>query len=219
MQYKCNYCDPTTKKGEKPVKTVDTDIHEFVKDEKNKYYHLECFREHLIKRKKIADEGEISEITNKLFEKTKIDIVENIQKDAFLKWIMNFYDGSLPAYFLIKLQSIRNGTHESINEPINYETLLDIYTYMEKYLEKRAAIKKIERVSQRMNYDLAVVLGNYGEYKKFKQKQKGFRANENEIDRQIEVENKISKRNVTDNQKKTDNEDFNIADIMDDLLL
>ncbi|PLR99520.1 hypothetical protein [Bacillus sp. T33-2] len=218
MLYKCNYCDPVAKKGEKTIKSVDTERDTFIKDDKGKYYHLECFKLHLSKRKKIIDEDEIKLIIKELTAKTQLVAKENTEKDHFLKWIMNFYDGSLPSYFLKKLQSVRDGTHESINEPIAYGTLLDIYQYMERYLLKIAAKKKIENVSQRMNYDLAVVLGNYGDYKKFKHKQQGFSAEKNEVDKQIKIDNKLS--NIDKANKNQDhNKEFDITDVIQDLLL
>jgi hypothetical protein len=223
MLYKCNYCDPVTKKGEKPVKTVDTEIHNFIKDDKGKYYHLDCFKQHLIKRKKITDEEIISLTVNALMLKTEIEVKESIEKDRFLTWIKNFYDGSLPTYFLKKLQSVREGTHESINEPIPYETLLDIYQYMERYLQKIAATKKIENISQRMNYDLAVVVGNYGDYKRFKYKQQGFSADKEEIDKQIKIDNKLT--NIDKNKQikrmseSDDDKEFDITDVIGELLL
>lgn len=220
MLYKCNFCDPPAHRGEKSIKTVDTDKMDFIKDDKGKYYHLECFEKHLIKHKKIEDEDERNEIISRLLELTKSETLENTQKDIFLKWIMNFYDGSLPKYFLMKLQSVRSGTYEGLNESIDYETLLDIYTYMEKYLQKIAMNKKIEKVSQRMNYDLAVVIGNYGDYKKFKRKQHGFAVDKNEVDKQIKVDNKLANRS----EPKVPNgniegKEFDITDIIDELLL
>jgi hypothetical protein len=223
MLYKCNYCDPITKRGEKPIKSVDTEKDLFLKDDKGKYYHLECFRQHLIKRKKIMDEEIIDQITGEWVAKTEIEVKESTEKDKFLKWIINFYDGSLPAYFLKKLQSIREGKHESINEPITYETMLDIYQYMANYLQKRAATMKIENVTQRMNYDLAVVIGNYGDYKRFKRKQHGFSVNKEEINKQIKVDNKLA--NMDKNKKNMeqiesdDDKEFDITDVIGELLL
>lgn len=221
MLYKCNYCDPTAKRGEKPVKTVDIEVDDFIKDDKGKYYHLECFKLHLVKRKKIADQDEIDNIVSELVVKTAIEVKESREKDKFLTWIMDFYDGSLPAYFLKKLQEIRDGKHVSIKEPITYETLLDIYQYMARYLQKIAASKKIESISQRMNYDLAVVVGNYGDYKRFKQKQKGFSANKGEVERQIKVDEKlteIAKQKGNEDQSNEDKE-FDITDVIGELLL
>lgn len=223
MLYKCNYCDPTVKRGEKPIRSVDTEIQEHIKDDKGKYYHLECFRLHLINNKKIVDEEVIGQIVSGLMAKTEIEVKESTEKDKFLKWVMDYYDGSLPAYFLTKLQSVREGKHESINEPITYETLLDIYQYMARYLQKIAATKKIDNVSQRMNYDLGVVIGNYGDYKKFKRKQQGFSIEKEEINKQIKVDNKLA--NIDKNKKNKgqpesdDDKDFDITDVIGELLL
>lgn len=219
MFYKCNHCDPTVKRGEKPIKTVDTDKHLFIKDDKNKYFHYECYKVYLQKRKNLNEE-EIEVILERMLRKSELEIKENTEKDKFLKWIMNFYDGSLPSYYLKKLNTVRKGEHEGLNEAITYETLLDIYQHMEKYLLKIAARKKIANVAQRMNYDLAVVIGNYGDYKRFKSKQTAFSLEKTEVDKQIKVDNKLKvmKNNVQEVSNEEDKE-FDITDVIGELLL
>lgn len=220
MLYKCNYCDPTItkemrKKGMKPVKSIDTEKDEFVKDEKGKYYHVECYKKHLSQRKKMNEE----EIENKLRERLEVtqkEIKEAEAKDRFLRWIMEFYDGSLPSYFLKKLQLVREGKYEGLNEPIDYLTLLDIYQKMEKFLRKNALKKNFQNVTQQMNYDLAVVVGNYGDYKRYIEKQKKNEITINDIDKQIEVTNKVISK--TDNGQQEEKE-FDITDVIDELLL
>lgn len=214
--YKCNFCDPITKRGEKPVKSINAETDEFIKDDKGKYYHLSCYKKYLKDKKKLAD-IEIEKIINDCQEKRKLEIKENKEKDRFLQWIMNFYDGSLPAYFMTKLQKVREGTHEGINEPIDYLTMLDIYQHMENYLRKLRAKKQIKNITQQMNYDLAVVIGNYGNYKKYKAKQEQNVVSKNDINKQIEIEEKV---NAIKNNKeyKDDDSEFNLTDIIDELM-
>jgi hypothetical protein len=220
LLYKCNYCDPTItkemrKKGMNPFKSIDTEKDAFVKDEKSKYYHIECYKKHLAQRKKMNEE----EIENKLRERLEVtqkEIKEAEAKDRFLRWIMEFYDGSLPSYFLKKLQLVREGKYEGLNEPIDYLTLLDIYQKMEKFLRKNALKKNFQNVTQQMNYDLAVVVGNYGDYKRYIEKQKKNEITINDIDKQIEVTNKVISK--TDNGQQEEKE-FDITDVIDELLL
>jgi hypothetical protein len=214
MKYKCNYCDPVTKRGEQPIKSIDTDGDDFIKDEKNKYYHLECYKLHLKKRKKKSDE-EISQIVSDRLKEQQVEIQEAKEKDRFLTWIMDFYDGSLPSFYLKKLQSVRNGTHESIREPIDYATLLDVYGHMRNYLNKVAAKKQFNNITGRMNYDLAVVIGNYGDYKRYKERQSRSTIEESKIDNQLSMDKKVK----SVQQQKGKKDEFDITEVMDDLLL
>lgn len=220
MLYKCNYCDPTlTRKmreeGVKAKKSINTEIDEFVKDEKKKYYHINCFKKHLRERKKMDDES-IESLLQERLKVTQEEVKETEQKDKLLKWIMKFYDGSLPTYFLKKLYSIRDGSFEGINEPVTYDTLLDIYIHMENYLRKRAAKMQIQNTTQRMNYDLAIVIGNYGDYKRFKERQKRNQVEETQIIKQTEVDKKITSVKKHASNKE---DDFDITDVIDELLL
>lgn len=221
MFYKCNHCDPTiTKKmrdqGLKPTKSINVENDSFVKDEKNKYYHIHCFKEHLRKRKKMNEE-QIETTLEKRLEITIREMQESEERSNFLQWIMDFYDGSLPSYFLKKLKDVREGTYEGLNEPIEFLTLLDIYEHMANYLKKLAAKKQIQNVTQQMNYDLAVVVGNYGNYKRYKEKQKlehdKSESATNAINEQEKVQTAINKK------KDSQNDEFNLSDVLDDILL
>jgi len=217
MLYKCNFCDPKLtremkEQGLKPIKTIDTDYDEYLKDEKGKYYHVDCYRQHLRKRKKMNEEDIELKVEERI-EISKIEVLENEKKREFLNWVMDFYDGSLPTYFLKKLQMVREGTYEGLREPIDYETLTDIYSYMANYLNKIAAKKKLKS-AQRMNYDLAVVIGNYNDYKAFKERQKKNSVDKVEIDKHTAVTEKVKK---AEKIKKKD--EFDITDFMDELLL
>ena len=212
MNFKCNHCDPTVRRGETPIKTVDTEKHAYIKDENKKYYHLECYRIHLSKKKKMSEE----EIDTKVVERLKAqesEMKELEAKNAFLNWIMNFYESSLPSYYMKKLKSVNEGTYEGLNEPIDYLTLLDMYEHLDNFLRK-IAMKKRLKTSAQMNYDLAVVVGKYGDYKRFKAKQQVNQVTEKEIDKQTNVDQKVKQASKV--EKK---EEYDIADYMDELIL
>ncbi|AJA41420.1 hypothetical protein AXJ14_gp102 [Geobacillus virus E3] len=91
-------------KGIKPVKSIDTEKHEFVKDEKGKYFHAECYGYYLLEKKKMN----VEEVDRKVAERlliTKKEIREQEEKDKFLRWIMDYYDGTLPSYFFKEIKS------------------------------------------------------------------------------------------------------------------
>jgi hypothetical protein len=217
MNLKCNFCDPTiTKKmreqGQKPVKSINTETDSYVKDEKGKYYHEQCYVHHLKKRKKLNEEEAIEKLEERKLI-TELEVKELIEKDNFYNWIMSTYEAPLPAYYCTKISKIRDGSYEKVHEPIDYKTLLDIYQKMEKYLKKQSIKKGIKIVGQRMNYELAIVLSNYGDYKNHLAKQK------EEINKQKEIDESIKEKKRFKEKKKSKKEEFNLSDVMDELLL
>lgn len=219
MQLRCQVCDPPfTKemrsKKIKPNKSINTDTDDYVKV-KNGYYHDECYIKYLtIKKKKSLEEAEKK--LKELKMQQENELKELRDKEKFLNWIMDYYDGSLPTYFLKKLQSVRDGTYEGIPEPIDYSTLLDIYQHMAKYLNKLAVKKNFQKTVQRMNYDLAVVIGNYGDYKKYKKKQRANIELKSNLDNLIKEQERINQFTKTVKKNK---DTFNLADVLEDITL
>lgn len=218
MFLKCNHCDPTiTRKereeGIKPVKTIDTETDNVIRYKK-KYYHHDCFVEHMSQKEK--SEEEIYEIIAECQREQEDIIKENAEKDSFFTWIMDFYDSNvIPEYFMMKIHHVRIGKYKGLREPIDYVTLLDIYQHMERYLRKLSMKKEFAGIGQHMTYDLAVVVGNYEDYKRYKQKQELNKGNEGGVDRQINVDEKVKKAQ----QKESKSDEFDITEVIDDLLL
>ncbi|PKR83523.1 hypothetical protein [Heyndrickxia camelliae] len=221
MLLKCNYCDPKISKemkanGIKPIKTINTSSDQYIKDEKGKYYHVECYVQHLIKKK--YTEEEARKKLEERMEITKNEIQETLDRDEFFQWIKNYYDSSLPSYFCMKVSEIVKGTHDQVNEPISYVTLLDIYRTMAVYLHKNAMKKNFKKTGQRMNYDLAVVIGNYGDYKKYKERER--QSNLSKIDIESKIHESKNYSNIIKKVNKKDkNDEFDLLDVMDELLL
>lgn len=217
LKLKCAFCDPVTRRGSKLViKSIDTDIDDYLRDEKGKYYHTACYKEYL-KSKKNKNDDEIAEIINRCKSEQEEVLKEAREKDKFLKWIMEYYEtSSLSSYFMKKLQEVRTGRYQGLKEPIDYVTLLDIYNIMKNYLNKIASKKHFSNIGQRMNYDLAVVIGNYGDYKKYKQKQVEKEDINKQVDDNIEINKRYKEVKKTVDESKTN--DFHVSDIIDDLL-
>ncbi|MCG7317629.1 hypothetical protein [Brevibacillus laterosporus] len=217
MFFKCNYCDPSVKRGEKSIKSIDSKKDDFLQDQRGKYYHTNCYREYLsLKKKKKDDEIEviIQSIKDSQLEKSQIQ--QN--KRDFYKWIKSYYDTDLPAYFCIKISSIVSGKHEQIHSPVGYDILLDIYKHMERYLSKNATKKSFNSISSRMNYDLTVIISNLGDYKRFKNKQNEDMKFSKKIEEDIKKD-RINRERIKRVQQKEEKDTFNIMDIMDDLLI
>lgn len=218
MNLKCNYCDPVFTKemkerGDKPIRSINTKTDDFVKDEKGKYYHNECYVLYLMNRKKINEEDAIQKL-KEVINLNKNELNKLNYKNEFYTYIKEFYDTSLPAYYCTQISNIVSGKSNKVNEPIAYEVLLDIYKHMERYLKKNAMNKHFKNIGQHMNYDLAVVIGNYGDYKKFKAKQK---QNQND---KVDILKSIKEQvNVNKIYKQKDSDNYSIMDDLDDLLL
>lgn len=204
------------KQGIKPIKSINTEKDEYIKDEKSKYYHSECYVNHLINRKRMNEDDarEKLNIQMKLMEE---EVKKQKERDGFYQWIMDYYESPLPAYFCIQVSKIVNGTHDRINEPIDYPVLLDIYKKMAVFLNKNATKKGITKIGQRMNYDLATVLGNYGDYKKYIEKQQQDEIEKKEVENKIIESKRFNKHMEQKNEQRQD--EFDLLDVMDDLLL
>ncbi|MGG1659503.1 hypothetical protein [Brevibacillus sp. NRS-1366] len=212
MKLKCNYCDP------KHVKSIDSETDDFIRDnDTKKYYHTDCFKLHLKIRKRLTDEEIESHVAERISFREQ-EMREKIDRDNFFQWLMNYYDTSLPSYFYMKVQSVRTGEHELVKEPIDYETLLDIYQHMESYLNKLAAKKQMS-VSSRMNYDLAVVIGNLGDYRRYKAKQITANVEAMEIENRLEDSKVVQEIHKQRREKNKSANEFDITDVMDELLL
>ncbi|GED73054.1 hypothetical protein BRE01_67560 [Brevibacillus reuszeri] len=212
MKLKCNYCDP------KNVKSIDSETDDFIRDnDTKKYYHTDCYMLHLKTRKRLTDEEIETRVSERVAYREQ-EIREMIDKNNFFQWLMNYYDAALPSYFYMKVQSIRTGKHELVKDPVNYETLLDIYQHMESYLNKIAAKKQMS-VSSRMNYDLAVVIGNMGDYRRYKAKQLTANVEAMEIETRLEDGKIVQEIHRQRREKNKRANEFDITDVMDELLL
>jgi hypothetical protein len=165
---RCQYCD---KPG---FKSIDIEVDDYIKTLDKKYYHTNCYREYLNKKGKLFEE--ISGEVQFLKEVMSKELQEEVEKDQFYKWIKEYYNATIPAYYAISITEVRNGTHKYSNEPIDYATLLDLFQHMGNYLNKNANKltsngREFKTISHRMNYDLVVVLGNYTDYKNYKAKE------------------------------------------------
>jgi len=204
------------KEGIKPIKSINTELDDYVKDINGKYYHSECYLLHLMSKKKLSEEKALQQLKERKYE-LKEEMQEMKDKDDFFNWIKDFYKTSLSSYYCSEIAKLTNGTHQKIYDSISYSTLLDIYQKMSNYLLKKASSLTFKSVNQRMNYDLAVVIGNYGDYKKYKERQTQIVENKNQVDRKIEdskrYENSLKEREI----KESDN--FDLVDIMDELIL
>lgn len=207
--HRCQLCDPPKQKS------IDILKEDYIKTEKKQYYHINCYKEYLIKKGK--SEEEIVSIIN--FTQDIMQCEKKIEqdKDRLFVWIMDYYHVEVISTFIFKkISDIVAGRSCLIKNCISYEELLDIYKIMSGYLNKNAFKKNFDNPDSRMHYDLAVVLNNYNKYKEYKEKQQ-----ENNI-KSIEIEKQIQNQKVTEEvikNKNSKNQEYNLADNLNDFLL
>jgi hypothetical protein len=130
---------------------------------------------------------QIQESGRKAAEKQKAQ-KERADNLALTDWLLNTYKVLIPRYFYIKLASVYNGTYRGLPGPIPPDDLLDMWQQKWKYLQKsddyrRAHGREIDGAN-RLSYDLAIIIGKYDSYLKWKRtqevaKQKSIEENSN----------------------------------------
>lgn len=141
-------------------------------------------------------------------------------KNEFVDYIKDIYNlTTIPKYTYIKLAEINNGTYKDLSEGISYEDLLYIFKRKQKYFDKvflknNSNGKEMKGVS-RLNYDLAIAINLYDEYKDWKRKQQILQSDIiNE--QKKENENNINEIDYSKIKTKVNNE-TDISDILGDL--
>lgn len=211
MKVKCWYCDKTGKKS------LDKNSQDYVKKD-GKNYHTECYKQ-MLKNKGIIEleiELEIKKLKQQMIEHEKEIELKNKPKNELCYWLMDFYNiDVLPTGFYHRLASITKGEYVKAKISISYEELLEIYKKMANYLNK-AAMKKggFDNESGRLYWDLAIVINNYNDYKKWKHNQSLEKVENKKIDKLIKDDMKI--KHVI---RKENSNNFNIMEEMNDLLL
>ena len=170
--------------------------------------HIECWRKRLLEKYK-NNTQKVNVEMEKLIEKKRQKELKDIGKEKeeqikkqhgldrknFFDYVIETYDISLPKYTITKISNINNGTQEGLKEGISYEDLLYMFKSKQKDLINiyQNNIKKGNSFRdnvQRFHYDLAVIVGKYDSYKKWKEKQKLNEIEQNNDKAQIEEQSK-----------------------------
>ena len=218
---KCKICD-------KPkTKTIKLETEKFIYYQQS-YYHYDCFIKFQT-GKKLLTSDKAKELADEMVIKTiESDYVNSlIDRDRLTYWIYDNYNLTvLPVLFFQKIKQINDGTFAvRINAPISYYDLLQIFKKMKTYLDKvnnnnERKGKKIDLL-KRIDYDLAIVINNYDEYLKWKQKQKTEEIEKKIIKDDIVLKNDMQFNNTISlmQRKNTNdyNDEINISDILDEV--
>jgi hypothetical protein len=217
---KCTYCDG------KGIKSIKVGRDKFIYYNR-KYYHYDCFVEYKNKNNEYnLSQEQIINLADEMVLKTKTikSVIDSINRDRLVYWLYDYYNVStFSNLFFQKLTKINNGTYsDKLIVPISCYDLLQIFKKMKSYLDKVHSNNerngKIISLNNRVNYDLAIILNNYDEYMKWKQKQKAENVEKVKLQEEVKSKRDIQINNITSIQKnKNNNEEINIADILDEV--
>lgn len=124
-----------------------------------------------------------------------------------------------PKYFFSFMASIYKGTYKNLNRPVPPEDLLDMWKQKKKYLLRQAENnrkkgKDINGISL-VYYDLAILLGKYDAYLKWKEQQKLAQADaEEQRVKNIEF---VRYRDVLPQRQKKENNTIDISSMLDEI--
>lgn len=234
--------NPNVRKCNKCKEDIHIKQHEYIKDKV--YFHIDCYiekrrnrnisdkviqeeikiiKQQMLEEQKIKDQQELEKVKkkNSVFRDKILD--EEFRKQ-FLDYIQEIYNiNSLDKSFYIKLANINNGTFKDLKERISYEDLLYMFKTKQSYLDKLASDKvrkgqPFKDNKSRLNFDLAVIVNKYDNYKEWKEKQKLLEIEEKKEEVRLKKDkvdlNKIVKNNLNNNRT---NSNYSIDDILNDI--
>lgn len=196
---------------------------------KTTYFHTDCYIESNLEkglsvnvieeRIKIIKE-EMKKDQERRDNASRSQINRSRDKDSFYEYIMDKYNvSSIPKTFFLKVAAINNGTHPTVKYAIPYDELLFMFKKQEQYLLKtRMRNPKFANGTDGMsclNYDLAVIVGMYESYLRWKHKQEVLSY---DISEKEETKTKQPKMDLDKLEKQSKlNQDDDINDIIDDI--
>lgn len=207
----CKYCK---------VK-VNLETEQFIYHKK-RYYHFNCAVNEQMDRKnnKLSQEECIEKFIKIQNEnKKETDII--ISKEKLFKWLQYTYDTVvLPSYFYIKMDEIFSGIYKGLNKGIPADDLLDMWkrklNELDKVNNQNNRKGKVLIGVARIQYDLAILLNKYDSYLKWKEDQKLFENEKQNIINEVnkpKIDYNIISKSIENNQDL----DTNINDLLDEV--
>lgn len=189
-----------------------------------RYHHLDCFVEKVKKganaKRNSAHWKEVLNNIQKLQEDAKNKLKHPMIRDEFNNYLIEQYDVSaISGAFWTVVEDIGNGIYKRKKcRPIDMDTILQTWKWGQKHLDKIAANNKAKNRgpingSQRLPYDLAIVLQHVDDYKKHITETK---EQKEVIAKHIETSNKINYEQLYA-QSNNQNRSESIIDLMNDI--
>lgn len=126
---------------------------------------------------------------------------------------------TLPNYMFVKISQVFTGEYgKNVREPISVFDLYDMWQRKMDYLNKQAEYNKEHGKemtgTQRVTYDLAILINKYDSYKRWKEKQNAIHEQEKAIVKQSKIMKVIPTANRVQIQSPTE---IDISDIIDEI--
>lgn len=192
----------------------------------NKTYHSSCFI-NLCKTRTETNKKNVSTKWGKALNEIELikchsreHFSEAITKESIFKFIREVYDVTvIPTTVWHKLSSIYNGTFKGMSRGIQPEHLFDMWKRKIDLLNKIAYENSNKGItmssSNRISYDLSILVNKYDSYLKWLKKQQV-----------VELESKLEKKEMDESiitnginyiSSETTNESKDISDLVDDI--
>lgn len=193
-----------------------------------KTYHKDCFA-NLCKEKMSSKRKDTVKKYTDLFnsiDKLSKDTIEYfkpiILKDMVYRFIVKHYHPTnIPYYVWNKLEEIYNGTYKDMTKSIPPNHLLDMWKRQIDALDKMHNKMELEGKHldpvQKINYDLAVLIGKYDSYLSWREKQRIIEVEriKNKYDT-TSIRPIVDKNAIKANENKGE-DTFNFDDLVDDI--
>ena len=194
------------------------------KDGKTKrtFKHKKCFIKYETEKKRNKKSLEEcnayilkNESNYQIFEKTELE------KENLFNFIFETYDVSfLSTRFYIKMASVFDGSMTNISKPIPASDLLDMWERKKDWLQRvsennRKRGKEIEG-EQRVLYDLAILIGKYDSYLKWKE-QKKLAQIEKEQCKHSQIDYSVISKTPKNNNRQNVETDIDILSLIDSI--
>lgn len=159
---------------------------------KKKYYHSKCFCDLATKRSraKIKSASEWKNALDNLWEieaNTKKMLDSALVKNELNEWLLTNYDiVVVPSRFWQVVADLERGVYKGKKcRPISMEILLGTWKWGQKKLDEINRNNKIRHRgpasdTDRINYDLSIIISHIGDYEKFLMKSKAEEINRQE---------------------------------------
>lgn len=192
---------------------------------KGKYYHSGCFEE--LCRGKVANKRNLPSWQQALDNiwvlesEAKEKLNYQFTKDELNEWLLTHYDVvAIPNRFWTIVEELKNGTYNKKKcKPIDIKILLGAWKWGQKNLNDINRRNKINHKgpsndTQRLNYDLAILLGHMNDYMKYLSRTKAEDAERNSRKKET---TKINYNSIEHHTKTTASELDDISGLLDDI--
>jgi hypothetical protein len=193
---------------------------------KTKYYHTDCFVELATGRaaKNMSSSPDWQMALNNLCElkrETKIRVAPRMEQDDLNDYLLCTYNLSvIPDKFWEIIKELNKGIYKKKScKPIPAGLILKVWIWGQKNLDNihkrnRAKNKGPKSNSERINYDLAIVLNHIEDYEKYVAK---LEAEEAERKARAQSQPKINYNNIPQKKETTERRFDDISDLLDDI--